>query len=77
MHYVTKSFPNLLANVFPKSNDMARRSHADDLSVVWHSIEGGMNQQPALAKQCLDVERHLHVGGIHVLVLEDDGIEFQ
>ena len=76
MHYVTKALPNPFADVLADADDVARRSHADDLSVVGHAVESGVDRQPAFAEQGLDVERHLDVGGIHILVLQDDGIEF-
>ena len=76
MHRVAKSLAYLFADVLPQADDEARRSHLDDLTVVRYAVEGGMDRQPTFAKDCLDVERHLHVCGIHVLVLDDDGIEF-
>ena len=76
MHHVAKSLANLFADVLPQADDEAWRSHLDNLTVVWHPIKGGMDRQPTFAKDCLDVERHLDISGIHVLVLDDDGIEF-
>ena len=77
VHHVAETFPDLLADVFSDSDDMARRPHADDLPVVWHPIEGGMDQESPFAEHRLDVERHLDVGRIHTFVLENDGIEFK
>ena len=77
MHRVSKTFANLFPNVLPQSNNKTRCSHLHDLSVVWHTVKSGMNQQTALAEQRLDVERHLHLGGIHVFVLQDDCVKFQ
>lgn len=76
MHHIAKALANLFADVLPQADDEARRPHLDDLSVVWHTVEGGMNRQASFSEDCLDVERHLDVCGIHVLVLDDDGIEF-
>ena len=76
MYNVAKSFAHLFPDVLPQTDDEARRSHLDDLPVVWHAVEGGMDRQPSFPKERLDVERHLDVCGIHVLVLDDDGIEF-
>ena len=76
MHHVAKTFANLFADVLPQADDKARHSHLDDLAVVWHAVEGGMDRQPTFAEECLDVERHFDISGIHILVLDDDGIEF-
>ena len=77
MYRVAKTLPYLFPDVLPQSDDEARRPHLHDLAVVRHTVKGGMNQQPTLAKQRFDVEWHLNVGGIHALVLQDDCIEFQ
>jgi len=77
MHWVAETLSNLLADVLPYSDDITWRSHLHDLPVVGHTIEGGVNQQSAFAKHRLDVERHLHVGGVHAFVLQDHRIEFQ
>ena len=77
MHHVAKGLSNLFLDVFPNPDDVARRSHFHDLAVVGHTIESGMDQQSAFAEHRLDVERHLHVCGVHVLVLQDYRIKFQ
>ena len=77
MHWVAETFANLLADVFPNADDVAWRSHFHDLTVVGRTIKSGVNQQTAFAEHRLDVERHLHVGSIHVFVLQDHRIEFQ
>jgi len=77
MHRVAETLSNLFADVLPYPDDVARRSHFHNLTVIRHSIEGGVNQQAAFAEEGLDVERHLHVSGIHILVLQDYRIEFQ
>ena len=69
MHHITKALAKLLADVFSDSDDIAGRSHLHDLAIVWHAVESGVNQQAAFAEERLDVERHLHVCGIHVSVL--------
>ena len=74
MHRVAKTLANLFADVLPQADDKARRSHLDNLPIVWHAVEGGMDRQPSFPKERLDVERHLDLSGIHVLVLDDDGI---
>ena len=76
MHRVAKTLANLLADVLPQSDDEARCPHLHDLAVVWHTIESGVDQQAAFAEHRLDVEWHFHIGGIHIAVLQDDGIEF-
>lgn len=76
MHRVAKALANLFSDVLPKPDDEARRTHLDDLPVVWHTVEGGMDRQPTFVEERLDVERHFDISGIHVLVLDDDGIEF-
>ena len=76
MHRVAKTLANLFADVLPHTDDEAWRSHLDDLPVVWYTVEGGVDRQPSFAKERLDVERHLDISGIHVLVLDDDGVEF-
>lgn len=76
MHHVAKSLAHLFADVLPHTDDEAWRSHLDNLPVVWHAVEGGMDRQPTFAKERLDVERNLNVCGIHIFVLDDDGIEF-
>ena len=77
MHEVAEALANLFADVFPDADDVARRTHLHDLAVVGNSVEGGVNQQSAFAEKHLDVERHLNVGGIHILVLQDRSIEFK
>ena len=77
MHHIAKGFSNPFADVLADADDVAGRSHADDLSVVGHAVEGGVDRQPAFAEQGPNVERHLHVGGIHILVLQDGGIQFK
>ena len=76
MHHVAKTLANLFADVLPHTDDEARRSHLDDLAVIWHPVKGGMNRQPTFAKERLDIKGHLNVASIHSLVLKDDGIEF-
>ena len=77
MHQIAEAFPYLFADVLPDADDVTGRSHLHNLAVVGHAVEGSVYQQPAFAIERLDVERHLHVGGIHVLVLQDHRIEFQ
>ena len=76
MYRIPKTFANLFPDVLPQPDDEARRSHFHDLAVVGNTVKGGMNQQATFAEQGLDVERHLHVCGVHALVLQDDCIEF-
>ena len=76
MHRVAKTLANLLADVLPQSDDEARCPHLHDLAVVWHTVKSGVDQQTAFAEQCPDVEWHLNIGGIHIAVLKDNGIEF-
>ena len=76
MYRVVETLSNLLADVFPKADDIARRSHLHDLAIVRHTVESGVDQQSAFAIHRLDVERHLHVCGVHVLVLQDYRIKF-
>ncbi len=76
MHHVAKSLAHLFSDVLPHTDDEAWRSHLDDLTVVRNPVEGGMDRQPTFAEECLDVERNLNVCGIHIFVLDDDGIEF-
>lgn len=70
MHWVAEVFANLLADVLPNTDDVAGGSHLHDLAVVRHTVKSGENQQAAFAKQRLDVERHFHIGSIHILVLQ-------
>ena len=77
MHHIAEAFPYLFADVLPDTDDVAGRSHLHELAVVWYPVEGSVYQQPAFAIERLDVERHLDVGGIHILVLQDYRIEFQ
>jgi len=77
MHHISEILPDLLADVLPNSDDMAGCPHLNDLSVVGHAIERGMDRQTAFTEHRLDVERYLHVGGVHVFVLQDDCVKFQ
>ena len=77
MHNVAEAFANLFADVLPDPEYVARRSHLHNLAVVWNAVEGGVYQQPTFSEQRLDVEGYLHVGGIHILILQDHGIKFQ
>ena len=56
MHHVAKSLAYLFADVLPQADDEARRSHLDNLAVVWHAVEGGMNRQASFPEERLDVE---------------------
>ena len=77
MHRVAESLANLFPDDLPHADDEARRPHLDNLAVVRHAVESGMDCQPSFPEQRLDVERHLNVSGIHILVLQDDGVEFE
>ena len=77
MHRVAEGFGNLLADIFAEADDVAGSTHLHNLAVVWHPVECGVYRQTALAEKRLDVEWHFHVGGIHVPILQDDGIEFE
>ena len=77
MHWVAETLSNLFSDFLPNTNDVTRRSHLNDLAIVRHTVKSGVNQQSAFAEHCLDVERHLHVGGVHIFVLQDYRIEFQ
>ena len=77
MHWVAETLAYLFPYVLPNTDNVAGRPHLHDLAVVRHSFEGSVHQQSAFAEHRLDVERHLHIGGIHVLVLQDYRIEFQ
>ena len=76
VYSVAKSLAYLFADVLSYADDEARRPHLDDLAVVRHTVESGMDRQPSFAEEHLDVEGHLDVCGIHILVLQDDGVEF-
>ena len=76
MHHVTEALANLSSDVLSHTDDEAWCSHFDDLAIVRHTVEGGMDRQSSFAEERLNVERHLDVCGIHVLVLDDDGNEF-
>ena len=76
MHHVTEALANLFADVLPHTNDEARRSHLDNLPVVRHAVKSSVNCQTSFSKERLDVEGHLDISGIHILVLDDDGIQF-
>ena len=75
MHPITEALANLIADVFPQSDDEARCPHFHYLAVVGHTVKSGVDQQTTFAEQCLDVEWHFHVCGIHIAVLKDNGIE--
>ena len=77
MHCIAEVLAYLFANILPDADDIARRSHLHNLAVVGHTVKSGMHQQSAFAEHRLNVERYLHVGGIHVLVLQDFRIEFE
>ena len=77
MYYIAKVLSNLFADVLADTDDVAGRSHADYLSVVGYAVEACVDRQPTFAEQGLDVKRHLNVCSIHILVLQDDGIEFK
>lgn len=77
MHCVAKALANPFPNVFPQSDNEAGRSHLHNLPIVWLAVKSGVDHQTAFAEYHLDVERHFHIGGVHVLVLQDDSIKFQ
>lgn len=77
MHQGAEGFANLFADVLSYAYDVAGSAHFHDLAVVVDTVEGGVNQQAAFAEESFDVERHLHIGGIHILALQDYRIEFQ
>ena len=77
MYRIAEALSNLFADVLPYPDDIARRSHFHDLPVVGHTVESGVDQQTSFAEHRLDVERHLHVCGVHVFILQDYCIKFQ
>ena len=76
MYLVAETFPDLLADVLADADDETGRSHLDDLTVVGHAVEGGVDRKAAFAVQGFDVKGDFHVGGIHVLVFDDHRVEF-
>lgn len=77
MNLVAETLANLFADVLSQSDDEARSPHLHDLAVVWHTVKSGVDRHTTFAKQYLDVEWHLNIGGIHITILKDDSIEFQ
>ena len=77
MHCVAEVFANLPADILPNADDMAGCPHLYNLTVAGDTVKRGMDGQPALAEKRLYVKRNLHVGGVHVFVLQDDCIKFQ
>ena len=77
MYRIAEALSNLFADVLPYPDDIARRSHFHDLAVIRDTIESGVDQQTSFAEHRLDVERHLHVCGVHVFILQDYCIKFQ
>jgi len=77
MHCVAEALSHLFADILPYPYDIARCPHADYLPIIRHAVKGSVNQQPAFTEHRLDVEWHLHVSGIHVLILQDDSVKFQ
>ena len=77
MNGVAEGFPDLLSDVFAKTDDVARRPHFYDLAIVRHSVKGGMNQQPSLTEERPDIERNLNIGGVHATVLQNNRVKFQ
>ena len=77
MHCVAKTLADLLADVLPNANDMAGCPHLNDLPIVGHPVECSVDGQTAFTEHCLNIVRHLHAGGIHIFVLQDDCVKFQ
>ena len=77
MDHVTKTFTYPFSDVLSQSNNETRCAPLHDLTIIKHTVESGMHQKATFAEHRLDVERHLHVSGIHTFVLQDDRIEFQ
>lgn len=77
MHRVAETLADLYADVFSNTDDMAWCPHFHNLAIVRYTVEGGMDRQTAFTEHRLDVERYLHVGGVHVFVLQDDCVKFQ
>ena len=86
MHGVTEALAYLFTDVLPDADDVTWGSHLHNLAVVRDTVESGVNQQATFAEESFDVmlwsatlrsERYLHVGGIHILVLQDHCVEFQ
>jgi len=77
MHPVAETLANLFADVFSYPDDMARCPHLNDLPIVGHPVECSVDGQTAFTEHCLNIVRHLHVGGIHIFVLQDDCVKFQ
>ena len=76
MEDVAKGLAQLLTDVFPHPDDVARPPHLDNLTLIGYAIEGGMNQKSPLAKQRFDVKRNLDKGGIHLAIAEYHRIKF-
>ena len=77
MHRVAEAFANLLPDVLPYTDDVAGGAHTHYLSVVRHTVEGGVHQQPPFPKEGFYVVRNLHIRGIHGAVLDDDSVKFK
>lgn len=77
MNCVAEGFPDLLSDVFAKTDDVARCPHFYYLAIVRHSVKGGMNQLPPLAEECPNIVRNLNIGGVHAAVLQNDCVKLQ
>ena len=75
-------FPDLSANIFPNSEDIANASvrilepHVDDRSVVRDAVEGSANLYPSFPKFCAQVIRERDVRAVEIGYFFDDGSEF-
>ena len=75
MNRVAKGFANLFADIFANSYDVARSPHSYNLPLIWHTVEGGIHRKSSFSEYLFDVEWNFHVSGIHILILEYNGIK--
>lgn len=77
MHRVAEGFADLFADVFAEADDITRCPHLHYLAVVGYPVECGVYRQTAFAEESLDVERHLHISGIHIPALQYDCVKLE
>ena len=76
MDSVVRLLPDLCPYILAYSYDMARRTHLNELTIVWFTVKSRSNRYAGFAERLLHVKRNLNVGCIHVRSFHNDRIEF-
>ena len=72
---VAEGLADLPSDILTDSDEIIRRAHPDDLTVIGNIVERGAHRQPALAIQGSDIKGHDDITGVHIPVLQQDRVK--